>query len=126
MIDLVATVMRALTLDTSSILASTAASQLINLAVTSLLIPDLSRFLRVGNLSRTDDEDAMEEEVIADACLRLWHALVTGRGAVWSSTLETLMPLLTDGNRNCDGLTLYGKLETMDQAQVQLLLSASY
>ena len=115
LIDLVATVLRALNADTTSNVVTSAAEQLTNLAVTSLLIPDISRFLHITG---DNEEDGVDEEVLGDACLRLWHALITGRGVIWSSSLESLMPLLTDGNRNCNEQSLYAKLETMDQAKV--------
>ncbi|KAM7539113.1 hypothetical protein Aperf_G00000058530 [Anoplocephala perfoliata] len=113
-VDLVATVMRALNSDPISPEVTTAAVQLANLAVPSVLVPDLTRFIKLGG---EGDGDAL-----ADSCLRLWHALITGRGASWLPVLESLMPLLTDASRgSSDGSeeqTLYARLETADQAKL--------
>lgn len=117
LVDLVATAMRALNSDLVSPEVTTAAVQLTNLAVPTVLVPDLTRFIKLGS---EDDGDAL-----GDSCLRLWHALVTGRGASWLPVLESLMSLLTDVVRGSgdgsDEQTLYARLETADQAKVDIL-----
>nr|CDS23841.1 Armadillo type fold [Echinococcus granulosus] len=126
LVDLVATVMRALNADVTSAAVAWAAEQLACLTVSSVLVPDLMRFIRLGCDGGGDSGNAGDVEVLGDACLRLWHSLVTGSGAVWLPPLESLMPLLIDsqcsGGNGCETenseQTLYARLETADQAQL--------
>ncbi|VDM17078.1 unnamed protein product [Hydatigera taeniaeformis] len=121
LIDLIATVMRSLNADVTSAADIAAAAQLTRLTVFSVLLPDLTRFIRFGCGGGEDNSSTGDVEVFGDSCLRLWHALVTGVGAVWSSPLESLMPLLTEDNgcsAGSDQRTLYARLETAEQAQL--------
>lgn len=133
LVDLIATIMRALNADVTSAAVIMAAGQLTRFAVPSVLLPDLTRFIRFGCDGGFDSDNAGDVEVLGDSALRLWHSLVAGSGAVWFPPLESLIPLLTDSQcseRNgcgtgSSGQTLYARLETADQAQVRLLLSLS-
>nr|CDS29927.1 Armadillo type fold [Hymenolepis microstoma] len=110
LIDLVTTVMKALNSESVSPEVTSAAEQLTRVAVTSFIIPDLTRFIELGE---KDDAD-----MLADSCLLLWRALVTGSGARWSPTLEQLMPLLTDIHGAAVDETLYARVKTVDQAEI--------
>ncbi|VDK43554.1 unnamed protein product [Taenia asiatica] len=126
LVDLIATIMRALNADVTSAAVIMAAEQLARLTVHSVLLPDLMRFIQFGCDGGGDSGNAGDVEVLGDSCLRLWHALVAGNGAVWFQPLESLMPLLTDsqfsGKNGCETggseRTLYARLETADQAQL--------
>ncbi|VDO15309.1 unnamed protein product [Rodentolepis nana] len=110
LIDLVTTVMSALNSESASPEVTSASEELTRVAVTSFIIPDLTRFIKLG-----DKDDA---DMLVDSCLPLWRALVTGGGARWSSTLEQLMPLLTDMHGGDVDETLYARVKTVDQAEI--------
>ncbi|VDL61042.1 unnamed protein product [Hymenolepis diminuta] len=110
LIVLVTAVMQALNSDSASPEVTSAAEQLTQVAVTSFLIPDLTRFIKLG-----DKDDA---DLLADPCLLLWRALVTGRGARWSPILEQLMTLLDNIHGAADNENLYSRIQTVDQMEI--------
>ncbi|KAL5103732.1 hypothetical protein TcWFU_006507 [Taenia crassiceps] len=126
LVDLITTVMRALNADVTSAAVISASGQLTCLTIPSVLLPGLTRFIRVGCDEGDGSGDAVDVEVLGDSCLRLWYSLVAGSGAVWFPPLESLMPLLTDSQcsegNGCEAgrskQTLYDRLETAEQAQL--------
>lgn len=102
--------MQALNSESASPEVTSAAEQLTQVAVTSFLIPDLTRFIKLG-----DKDDA---DVLADPCLLLWRALVTGRGARWSPILGQLMTLLNNIHSAAADENLYARIQTVDQMEV--------
>lgn len=104
--------------------------------VIAVVATDLTAHRRTGCGTRGDDNDDDgddncndDAEVLFEPSLRLWHSLVSGKGATWSPGLEQLMPVLTGGGYNTtDGeferhswsfdRTLYARLESSEHAQV--------
>ncbi len=93
--------------------------------VVSVVATDLTGHTRADGAGGDDDDDDDDDtaEVLFEPSLRLWHSLVSGKGAAWSPSLDQLMPVLTGGQAQAQQLsfdnTLYARLESSEHAQVR-------